>query len=512
MCDLTWDLFPSHAQNLLQQMLETNCNTDVTLVCDDQKTLRAHKVVLSAGSPVFRNINSNLKGNDSVIYLKGIKYEQLEPVLRFMYLGQVSIREDTLKDLLDVAKELEVKGLNKKVTVEDDEGEKLPLDSPSSVESIEEDTDEKQVKMVSTEIIKKELISSLNQPILASYAPRMFGAQKRDFNSRWFQIYPWLEWNEEAKAIVCFCCENFSTYKLRWKSWKNTENLRKHAESDYHHMAFIKWTDPDNTAALMEIEEKIKSKTKRTPSTDDLGPFICAECGDVLDSRKARSVHVRLHKKKEKVCDFNDCNEVFLHKQKYVDHMLLQHQKVIKLRKWVQPKISMDPGSKDEPSKEEHREYQCSLCEKSYPTSLSLKWHINYVHVNATTLFTCNEDGCGKSFKNKSKLRVHSELHSAPSKKCPFCDKLFHSELRIKIHIRSKHVDDDQMLYQCEQCHKGFSAMYSYEAHMNDHKNIRPYECALCEKTYRNSVDFKHHIVIAHPSVAEEKKHVTLDS
>ena len=45
--------------------------------------------------------------------------------------------------------------------------------------------------------------------------------------------------------------------------------------------------------------------------------------------------------------------------------------------------------------------------------------------------------------------------------------------------------------------------MYSYEAHMNDHKNIRPYECNLCEKTYRNSVDFKHHIVTAHPRAAE---------
>ena len=185
--------------------------------------------------------------------------------------------------------------------------------------------------------------------------------------------------------------------------------------------------------------------------------------------------------------------------------MLLQHQKVIKLRKWAKPKISMDPGVKDERSKEEHGEYQCSFCEKHYTTSQTLKWHINYVHVNTTKLFMCNKDGCGKSFRNKSKLRDHSELHSTPSKKCPFCDKLFHSELYIKRHIRSKHVDDDQMLYQCEQCQKGFSAMYSYEAHMNDHKNVRPYECSLCEKTYRNNVDFKHHIVIAHPSVAQEK-------
>ena len=504
MCDLTWDLFPSHAQNLLQQMLETNCNTDVTLVCDDQKTLRAHKVVLSAGSPVFRNINSNLKGNDSVIYLKGIKYEQLEPVLRFMYLGQVSIREDTLKDLLDVAKELEVKGLNKKVTVEDDEGEKLPLDSPSSVQdSIIEDTDEKQVKVVCTESVKRELISTLNQPILASYAPRIFGNQKRDFNSRWFQIYPWLEWNEESRSVDCFCCNNFSASKFRWTGWNNTHQLRRHAKSLNHEMAFIKWTDPDNAAALLEIEEKIKCKKKRIPSTDNQGPFICINCGEVLDSRKARSVHMRLHKEKEKVCDFNDCNAVFLHKQKYVDHMLLQHQKVIKLRKWAKPKISIDPGLKDEPSKEEHGEYQCSSCEKHYTTSLSLKWHINYMHVNTTKLFMCNKDGCGKSFKRKTKLRVHSELHSTPSKKCPFCDKLFHSQGNIKKHIRSKHVDDDQMLYQCEQCQKGFSAMYSYEAHMNDHKNIRPYECNLCEKTYRNSVDFKHHIVTAHPRAAE---------
>ena len=49
-----------------------------------------------------------------------------------------------------------------------------------------------------------------------------------------------------------------------------------------------------------------------------------------------------------------------------------------------------------------------------------------------------------------------------------------------------------------EYCKKGFSRKESYEGHLNDHKNIRPYQCNMCDKAYRNSFDFQQHVKKAH--------------
>ena len=52
--------YSNHFREIMHGMIKNSDLTDVTLVCDDQKLLMAHKVVLSATSPVFQNIICNL--------------------------------------------------------------------------------------------------------------------------------------------------------------------------------------------------------------------------------------------------------------------------------------------------------------------------------------------------------------------------------------------------------------------------------------------------------------------
>ena len=80
--------YSNHFREIMHGMIKNSDLTDVTLVCDDQKLLMAHTVVLSASSPVFQNIISNLSQNHSMIYLRGIQHEEMESILEFMYLGQ----------------------------------------------------------------------------------------------------------------------------------------------------------------------------------------------------------------------------------------------------------------------------------------------------------------------------------------------------------------------------------------------------------------------------------------
>merc|ERR1712004_733663 len=85
---------------------------DVTLACDDSQ-VQAHKVILSACSPFFRNILRRNPHQHPLLYLKGVKYKELLSVLNFMYQGEVNVAQEELNSFLTVAKDLQVKGLTK---------------------------------------------------------------------------------------------------------------------------------------------------------------------------------------------------------------------------------------------------------------------------------------------------------------------------------------------------------------------------------------------------------------
>merc|ERR1719220_247836 len=83
---------------------------DVTLACDDEQ-IQAHKVILSACSPFFRNILRRNPHQHPLLYLKGVKYKELLSVLNFMYQGEVNVAQEELNSFLAVAEDLRVKGL-----------------------------------------------------------------------------------------------------------------------------------------------------------------------------------------------------------------------------------------------------------------------------------------------------------------------------------------------------------------------------------------------------------------
>ena len=86
---------------------------DVTLVSDDFKQFPAHRVILSAGSTVLRKlllINTN--SLNPVLYLKGVKNEELKSVLQFLYLGEAKIPEERVSEFMKAAQELELKDLS----------------------------------------------------------------------------------------------------------------------------------------------------------------------------------------------------------------------------------------------------------------------------------------------------------------------------------------------------------------------------------------------------------------
>jgi len=107
---LRWNDFESNISVAFRELREEKDFFDVTLACDDSQ-LQAHKVILSACSPFFRNILRKNPHQHPLLYLKGVKFKELASVLNFMYMGEVNVAQEELNSFLSVAEELRVKGL-----------------------------------------------------------------------------------------------------------------------------------------------------------------------------------------------------------------------------------------------------------------------------------------------------------------------------------------------------------------------------------------------------------------
>ena len=107
---LRWNDFESNISVAFRELREEEDFFDVTLACDDNQ-VQCHKVILSACSPFFRAILRKNPHQHPLLYLNGVKYQELLSVLNFMYQGEVNVAEEELNSFLAVAEELKVKGL-----------------------------------------------------------------------------------------------------------------------------------------------------------------------------------------------------------------------------------------------------------------------------------------------------------------------------------------------------------------------------------------------------------------
>merc|ERR1719187_3128639 len=131
--DLKWKTFNEHLVEVFKDLGEEGHFSDVTLVSDDQVQTPAHKVVLSACSPVLKTLLVNNPHSHPLLYLRGIKQTELQAILKFMYFGETQIFENRINDFVSVAKDLEVK----EISQEQEENEEESDHGTNSDEHIE---------------------------------------------------------------------------------------------------------------------------------------------------------------------------------------------------------------------------------------------------------------------------------------------------------------------------------------------------------------------------------------
>lgn len=91
--DLQWEHHNHHLNKQLESFLKSKDFFDVTIVCDGKKQIKGHKVILAAGSEVFRNMLKD-SNSSTTVYLRGVDSEEFSYLLKFLYSGSVTLPEN----------------------------------------------------------------------------------------------------------------------------------------------------------------------------------------------------------------------------------------------------------------------------------------------------------------------------------------------------------------------------------------------------------------------------------
>lgn len=155
-------------------------------------------------------------------------------------------------------------------------------------------------------------------------------------------------------------------------------------------------------------------------------------------------MHYQTHFKTRKFC-CETCMKSFSLKGGLKQHQL-QHQHGI---------FSTKPAAR----------FECNICNGSFATAVGFTRHKRDVHSQRS--FHC--DICGKTFKCKSSIGRHMQIHSQTP--CPICQFVV-ARSRLKDHI-AQHSSE----FTCKVCEKDFSSQKLLTQHI--HMKV---PCSICGK------------------------------
>ena len=110
--NLSWHTFTTHLSEVRRELYRDKYFSDITLISDDLRTVPAHRIVLSAASPVMKKLLMINPTVQTQLFLKGIKHQQLESLLKFIYHGEVQVPSNEIDSFLKAGRELKITELS----------------------------------------------------------------------------------------------------------------------------------------------------------------------------------------------------------------------------------------------------------------------------------------------------------------------------------------------------------------------------------------------------------------
>ncbi|XP_018563635.1 protein jim lovell isoform X1 [Anoplophora glabripennis] len=107
---LRWNNFQANITSQFETLRDDEDFTDVTIACDGQR-LQAHKVVLSACSPFFKELFKTNPCPHPIVFMRDVEARHIVALMEFMYAGEVNVAQAHLSAFLKTAESLKIRGL-----------------------------------------------------------------------------------------------------------------------------------------------------------------------------------------------------------------------------------------------------------------------------------------------------------------------------------------------------------------------------------------------------------------
>ena len=263
----------------MKELMMNEDFTDVTLVTEDKKHIKANANILSACSPVFKAILKKQKNSSPIIYFRGIQYSEMESIMQFIYLGEATFYEERMEEFLAVAKSLEIKKLcNAETETNDEPQDQIPSKSETTIECFEE--------------IRKGLRSFEEKTVVSDHST-MLALQERQ--------------SEEISVNINgrYECEQCH------KTYSNKQGLHIHKQSAHNGVKY-----PCDQCDYQATQKG--DLTKHIQSKHEGVRYDCHQCDSSYTSQDNLSTHFK--SKHEGVryacdyCDFNTAHQYYLKK------------------------------------------------------------------------------------------------------------------------------------------------------------------------------------------------------
>ncbi|XP_039441019.1 zinc finger protein 708-like [Culex pipiens pallens] len=208
-------------------------------------------------------------------------------------------------------------------------------------------------------------------------------------------------------------------------------------------------------------KRKRRNTNPRLPKLYDHKCYICKS--ESQGSAKALLEHLTVHMDQIPYT----CTECVM------DTVVLKHVKALNIHK----KMHAQP-------------VKCQYCDRRYSNAVGRELHVKTYHLgeNAPCPSPCEK--CGKICKSIAALKSHLRDHKFEVK-CPVCDKIFHRNDRLRLHISQVHEKAEK--HECKLCGHFVSTLEAYNIHLNKHKNSETHACDLCPKKFFTAGNLRSH-------------------
>ena len=382
--EFIWSSYPDHLRELFEWMLISDELSDVTFITDDAVMVKANRFVLSAASPLLKELlktDSAIKSEEKVVLLKGIQYLEIKSIIQFIYLGVTKCNTDRLNEFRTAAQNLQIEDLH----IENNSAEYIQNELLETSENLEN----KGLKKPYFEDSSKDSVKNVNTNVVKIYKENFDSGSNSESNSTGNSNFN----KHEDVKYSCTFCDYIATQR---------SNLKTHIQSIHDGKKFHCEVCNKEFASKGYLHQHAKSAHNRTTARRRKYPYAkvmhdgqtfyqCYKCKREFEAKDKTIYQSHMHNCGH--CSF--CGKTYNRKQSWLNC---------------------------EASHTNSYRLFCSWCGKGFTEHHRMQRH-ERIHTGQTP-YQCNE--CGKQFKQSNQLKSHMRIHTGETPfQCEICCKKF---------------------------------------------------------------------------------------